>query len=157
MLDNCGLPVSGINESYNSTGTIGPQDCDLTISLKSGRSPVDDYRFKLRLELPKLYPGTTFTFLPGDITAKILNFGLPAPIDVQIAGRGQAANFAYAQQLAARLRKIPGSADVNIQQAFNEPTLKVSASRAFASGMNLTEADIANNCLLYTSDAADEG
>lgn len=151
VLDNCGLPVSGINEAYNSTGTIGPQDCDLTISLKSGRSPVDDYRFKLRRELPKLYPGTTFTFLPGDITAKILNFGLPAPIDVQIAGRGQAANFAYAQQLAARLRKIPGSADVNIQQAFNEPTLKVSASRAFASGMNLTEADIANNTLATLS------
>jgi multidrug efflux pump subunit AcrB len=92
VLDNCGLPASGINEAYNSTGTIGPQDCDITVSLNDEHSPVDDYRFKLRRELPKLYPGTTFTFLPGDITAKILNFGLPAPIDVQIAGRGQEEN-----------------------------------------------------------------
>jgi multidrug efflux pump subunit AcrB len=151
VLDNCGLPASGINEAYNSTGTIGPQDCDITISLASERSPVDDYRYTLRRELPKLYPGTQFTFLPGDITAKILNFGLPAPIDVQIAGRGQEANFAYAQKIAARLRKIPGAADVNIQQAFNEPTLKVSASRSFASGLNLTEADIANNALATLS------
>ncbi|WP_027821087.1 efflux RND transporter permease subunit [Paraburkholderia bannensis] len=151
VLDNCGLPASGINEAYNSTGTIGPQDCDITISLKDEQSPVDDYRFLLRRELPKLYPGTTFTFLPGDITAKILNFGLPAPIDVQISGRGQEENFAYAQKVAARLRRIPGSADVTIQQAINEPTLKVNASRAFASGMNLTEADIANNTLATLS------
>ena len=151
VLDNCGLPASGINEAYNSTGTIGPQDCDITISLKSDRSPVDDYRFKLRRQLPLLYPGTAFTFLPGDITAKILNFGLPAPIDVQVAGRGQAANFAYAQELAARIRRIPGSADVNIQQAFNEPTLKIAASRSFASGIGLTEADIANNTLATLS------
>jgi multidrug efflux pump subunit AcrB len=151
VLDNCGLPASGINEAYNSTGTIGPQDCDITISLRSDRSPVDDYRFKLRRELPKMFPGTTFTFLPGDITAKILNFGLPAPIDVQISGRGQAANFAYAEQLAARIRRIPGAADVNIQQAFNEPTLKIAASRSFASGLNLTEADIANNALATLS------
>lgn len=151
VLDNCGLPVSGTNEAYNSTGTIGPQDCDITISLKDDRSPVDDYRFLLRRELPKLYPGTQFTFLPGDITAKILNFGLPAPIDVQIAGRGQLANYEYAQKLAARMRRIPGAADVNIQQAFNEPTLMVTASRSFASGMNLTEADIANNALATLS------
>jgi multidrug efflux pump subunit AcrB len=151
VLDNCGLPVSGINEAYNSTGTIGPQDCDITISLRNSRSPVDDYRFKLRRELPKLFPGTAFTFLPGDITAKILNFGLPAPIDVQISGNSQTANFAYAQALAARLRKIPGSADVNIQQTLNQPTLKIAASRSFASGINLTEADIANNALTTLS------
>lgn len=147
VLDNCGLPASGINEAYNATGTIGPQDCDITISLRDEKSPVDDFRFKLRRELPKLYPGTSFTFLPGDITAKILNFGLPAPIDVQISGRGQAANFAYAETLAARIRLIPGSADVNIQQAFNEPSLKINASRSFASGTGLTESDIANNAL----------
>jgi multidrug efflux pump subunit AcrB len=147
VLDNCGLPASGINEAYNATGTIGPQDCDITVSLKNDRSPVDDYRFKLRRQLPKLYPGTTFTFLPGDITAKILNFGLPAPIDVQISGRGQTANLAYAQAMAARIRRIPGSADVNIQQTFNEPTLKIAASRSFALGTGLTESDIANNAL----------
>ena len=151
LLDNCGLPASGINETYATDGTIGPQDCDIDISLKNEASPVDDYRFKLRRELPKLFPGTQFSFLPGDITAKILNFGLPAPIDVQITGRGQAANMAFAQQLAARIRKIPGAADVFIQQAFNEPTLLVSADRSFASGMSLSEADIANNALATLS------
>ncbi len=147
MVDNCGLPASGINEAYNSTGTIGPQDCDITISLNDDASPVDAYRFSLRRALPHLYPGTVFTFLPGDITAKILNFGLPAPIDVQISGRSQGANLDYAQTVAARLRRIPGIADVNIQQALNEPTLRVAASRSFALGIGLTEADIAGNAL----------
>jgi len=151
VLNNCGLPASGINEAYNANGTIGPEDCDVTISLKDDRSPVDDYRFLLRRELRKQYPGTTFTFLPGDITEKILNFGLPAPIDVQISGRGQADNYAFAQRLAQRIRHVPGTADVNILQAFNEPTLKVDASRAFASGENLNEAEIVNNALTTLS------
>jgi multidrug efflux pump subunit AcrB len=151
LVDTCGLPSSSLNLAYTSDGSIGPQDCDITISLKNEQSPVDDYRFKLRRELPKLFPGTIFTFLPGDITAKILNFGLPAPIDVQISGRGQAQNMAFAQTLAARIRKIPGAADVNIQQAFNEPTLRIAADRSLASGMNLTEANIANNTLATLS------
>jgi multidrug efflux pump subunit AcrB len=151
VVDNCGLPSSSINLAYTSDGTIGPQDCDISITLKNEQSPVDDYRLKLRRELPKLFPGTVFSFLPGDITAKILNFGLPAPIDVQVSGRAQAANMAYAQQLVARIRKIPGTADVNIQQAFNEPTIKVAADRSLASGMNLSEANIANNALATLS------
>ncbi|MEW9584436.1 efflux RND transporter permease subunit [Paraburkholderia sp. DGU8] len=151
LVDNCGLPSSSLNLAYTSDGTIGPQDCDITISLKDGQSPVEDYRSKLRRALPTLFPGTVFSFLPGDITAKILNFGLPAPIDVQISGRRQAQNMAFAQTLAARIRKIPGSADVRIQQAFNEPTLRIAADRSLASGMNLTEADIANNALATLS------
>jgi multidrug efflux pump subunit AcrB len=151
LVDNCGLPSSSLNLAYTSDGTIGPQDCDITITLKNEHSPVDDYRVKLRQALPKLFPGTVFSFLPGDVTAKILNFGLPAPIDVQISGRGQTENMAYAQQLVARLRKIPGAADVNIQQAFNEPTIKVAADRSLASGMNLSEADVANNALATLS------
>ncbi len=151
LVDNCGLPVSGINQAYSATGTIGPQDCDITISLSNQVSPVDRYRFLLRRELPKLYPGTVFTFLPGDITAKILNFGLPAPIDVQISGRGQVANLAYAQRVAARMRRIAGIADVNIEQAFNEPTLRIASRRVFASGIGLTEADIADNALATLS------
>jgi len=151
IVDNCGLPASGINEAYNATGTIGPQDCDVTISLKNQESPVDDYRFALRRQLPRLFPGTVFTFLPGDITAKILNFGLPAPIDVQISGRGQEANFAYATRMAARMRRIPGIADVTIQEALNEPTLRIQSSRTFALGTGLTEADVANNALAVLS------
>ncbi|TLU71142.1 efflux RND transporter permease subunit [Lichenicoccus roseus] len=151
LVDNCGLPASGINEAYNSTGTIGPQDCDITISLKDDAAPVDDYRALLRRQLPKRFPGTVFTFLPGDITAKILNFGLPAPIDVQVSGRGLAANLAYAEQMVARLRRIPGIADVHIQQAFNEPTLRVASKRSYALGTGLTEANIANNALATLS------
>ena len=151
LVDNCGLPASGINEAYNSTGTIGPQDCDITISLKNDAAPVEAYRALLRRQLPRRFPGTVFTFLPGDITAKILNFGLPAPIDVQISGRGLSANLAYANQMVARLRRIPGIADVHIQQAFNEPTLLVASSRSFALGTGLTEANIANNALATLS------
>lgn len=147
IVDNCGLPVSGIAEVYNASGTIGPEDCDITISLKSDAAPVQRYRKMLRDRLPSIFPGTTFTFLPGDITAKILDFGLPAPIDVQIIGRDQRANFDYAKTVLARIAKIPGVADANIFQALDAPSLRVTASRTFASSTGLTEANIANNTL----------
>ena len=151
MIDNCGLPVSGINEAYSSTGTIGPQDCDITVSLNNPASPVQLYRDELRTQLPGLFPGTEFTFLPGDITAKILNFGLPAPIDVQIIGRHQYANLAYAQKMVVALQRIPGIADVHIQQAYDSPTLRINTSRAFALGTGVTEADVADNTLATLS------
>ena len=151
VIDNCGLPVSGINEAYSASGTIGPQDCDVSIGLDEPASPVEAYRARLREELPKLFPGTTFTFLPGDITAKILNFGLPAPIDVQIIGRDVQDNFDYAERVLAALRHIPGIADATIQQSLDQPTLLVSAHRAFALGAGLSESDIANNTLATLS------
>ncbi len=125
IINNCGLPTSGINEAYGASGTIGPQDCDVTISLNNQASPVDEYRATLRNTLPALFPGTSFTFLPGDITAKILNFGLPAPIDIQISGRNIDDNMAYAERVLAGLRHIPGIADANIQQTLDQPTLLV--------------------------------
>jgi CzcA family heavy metal efflux pump len=151
IIDNCGLPTSGINEAYSASGTIGPQDCDVTISLKNQASPVDEYRAKLRSVLPALFPGTTFTFLPGDITAKILNFGLPAPIDVQIMGRDVADNMAYAEQVIVALRQVPGLADATIQQTLDQPTLLISAHRSFALGAGLTESNIADNTLATLS------
>jgi multidrug efflux pump subunit AcrB len=151
VIDNCGLPSSGINQAYSASATIGPQDCDVTISLNDQASPVDAYRAILREKLPKLFPGTTFTFPAGDITAKILNFGLPAPIDVQIVGRNVAANMAYAEQVVAQLRRIPGLADATIQQTLAQPTLLVSSHRAFALGAGLTESNIANNTLATLS------
>jgi multidrug efflux pump subunit AcrB len=151
IIVNCGLASSGINEAYSASGTIGPQDCDITISLDDQASPVDDYRTQLRDVLPKLFPGTSFTFLPGDITAKILNFGLPAPIDVQIVGRNVDDNMAYANRVIAQLRDIPGIADANIQQTLDQPTLLISAHRAYALGAGLTEADIANDTLATLS------
>ncbi len=147
VIDNCGLPISSINQAYNSSGTIGPQDCDITISLKQAAAPVERYQASLRHGLPALFPGTEFTFLPGDITAKILNFGLPSPIDVQVSGRDQGANMAFAQKLAARLRRIPGIADPIVEQAMNQPTLRIASARTFALGTGLTESDIAGNAL----------
>jgi CzcA family heavy metal efflux pump len=151
IINNCGLPSSGINEAYSASGTIGPQDCDVTISLNDQASPVDEYRAALRKSLPKLFPGTSFTFLPGDITAKILNFGLPAPIDVQISGRNVRDNMEYAERVMAELRHIPGIADPTIQQTLDQPTLLISGHRSFALGAGLTEADIANNTLATLS------
>ncbi|MEA3105411.1 MAG: hypothetical protein QOI88_16 [Gammaproteobacteria bacterium] len=151
VIDNCGLPNSGLNQAYSASATIGPQDCDVTIGLNDPASPVDEYRSILRDKLPKLFPGTDFTFPPGDITAKILNFGLPAPLDVQIIGRDTEANMAYAQRVATEMRRIPGIADTTIEQTLSEPTLLISAHRAFALGAALTESDIANNTLTTLS------
>src|SRR5271154_2479154 len=151
VIDNCGLPTSGFNQAYSASATIGPQDCDLTIGLNDQASPVDAYRAILRDKLPKLFPGTSFTFPPGDITAKILNFGLPAPIDVQIVGRDVAANMAYAQRVVAEMRRIPGIADASIQQSLAQPALLVTSHRAFALGAGLTESDIADNALATLS------
>jgi len=151
VIDNCGLPTSGINQAYSASATIGPQDCDVTISLNDQASPVDAYRAILRDKLPKLFPGTSFTFPAGDITAKILNFGLPAPLDVQIIGRDLTANMAHAQRVVAEMRRIPGIADATIQQTLAQPALLVSSHRAFALGAGLTESDIADNTLATLS------
>src|SRR6202453_3126487 len=151
VIDNCGLPVSGLNQAYSASATIGPQDCDVTISLNNPASPVDEYRSILRAKLPRLFPGTAYTFPPGDITAKILNFGLPAPIDVQIIGRNTEADMAYAEHLVSMLRGIPGIVDATIEQTLGQPTLLISANRAFALGAALTESDISNNTLATLS------
>jgi multidrug efflux pump subunit AcrB len=151
VIDNCGLNSNGINQAYSASGTVGPADCDLIITLNNPESPVDLYRATLRRELPRQFPGTEFTFLPGDITAKILSFGLPAPIDVAIIGRNQFGNFAFAKKLQQKLAMIPGIADTHIQQAFGTPTLNVDMSRSYAQRTNLTAANIANNALATLS------
>ncbi len=109
ITDNIGLPVSSINTVYNNSGTIGPQDGDMMITLKEGHRPTDEIVGLLRRELPRRFPGTTFSFLPADITSQILNFGAPAPIDIQIAGKDAAANRAYAQKLLAKIGTIRAS------------------------------------------------
>jgi multidrug efflux pump subunit AcrB len=147
VLVNCGLPISGINQAYSGTGTIGSQDCDLIISLDNQASPVDQYRQTLRAGLTERFPGTQFSFLAGDITAKILNFGLPSPIDIQVSGRNLDDDFAYATKLMAKIQRIAGAADVRIQQIMGQPTLLLASRRSFAIGTGLTEADIANNVL----------
>lgn len=149
VVSNCGLPVYGPhNLAFIPTPTIGSQDCDLTISLKNETSPVWDYRQILRKGLKKRYPGTEFTFQPADLTSKILNFGSPAPIGVEIIGMDMEENYAYARKLAAELRKIPGATDVVIQQTMRQPTLLAEGQRTFSLGTQLTERDIALNQLI---------
>jgi len=149
VVSNCGLPVYGPhNLAFIPTPTIGSQDCDLTISLKNETSPVWDYRQILRRGLKARYPGAEFTFQPADLTAKILNFGSPSPISVQVIGMDVAENYEYARKLAARLRKIPGATDVVIQQTMRQPTLLAEGQRTFSLGTKLTERDIALNQLI---------
>lgn len=151
VICNCGLPVGPHNLAFIPTPTIGTQDCDLTISLKNEQSPVWDYRRILRKGLGERYPGTEFTFQPADLTAKILNFGSPSPIDVQINGMDMEANYAFARKLAGALRKISGTSDVTIQQTMRTPTLLVNGNRSLGLGMQLTAKDIADNLLMTTS------
>ena len=151
VVSNCGLPVGPHNLAFIPTPTIGSQDCDLTILLKNEKSPVWDYRRILRKGLRERYPGTEFTFQPSDLTAKILNFGAPAPIDVQINGPDMYANYEFARKLAGKFREIPGATDVVIQQTMRTPTLMVEGNRTFGLGVNRTLKDIADNLLMTTA------
>lgn len=151
VVSNCGLPVGPHNLAFIPTPTIGAQDCDLTISLKNETSPVWDYRRILRKGLSERYPGTEFTFQPADLTAKILNFGSPSPIDVQINGMDIEANYEFARKLANALKKVPGAVDVVIQQTMRTPTLLVEGNRSLGLGIKLTEKNIADNLLLTLS------
>ncbi len=151
VVSNCGLPVGAHNLAFIPTPTIGPQDCDLTILLNNEQSPVWDYRRILRKGLKELYPGTEFTFQPSDLTAKILNFGAPAPIDVQINGPDMYPNYEFARKLAGKFREIPGAADVVIQQTMRTPTLMVQGDRTFGLSVNRTEKEMADNLLMTTA------
>ena len=151
IVSNCGLPVGPHNLAFIPTPTIGSQDCDLTILLRDEKSPVWDYRRILRKGLTERYPGTEFTFQPSDLTAKILNFGAPAPIDVQVNGPDMFPNYEFARKLAEKFRTIPGAADVVIQQTMRTPTLMVEGNRTFGLGVNRTEKDIADNLLMTTA------
>jgi multidrug efflux pump subunit AcrB len=148
IVDNMGLTVSGINQVYNNTGTIGPQDGDILISLNEGHRPTDEYVTKLRENLVRQFPGTTFSFLPADIISQILNFGAPAPIDVQVMGPNGEANMVYAQKLLREINKIPGIADARIQQADNYPELLVDVDRTRAQQLGITERDVTNSLVV---------
>jgi len=151
IVSNCGIPVGAHNLAFIPTPTVGTQDCDLTISLKNGKAPVWDFRRILRKELAARYPGTEFTFQPADLTAKILNFGSLSPIDVQINGPDLYANHEFARKLAGKLRQIPGSSDVVVQQPMGMPTLLAESDRKFALGMNMDQTDFGNNVLVTTT------
>jgi CzcA family heavy metal efflux pump len=151
IVDNIGLPFSGINMAYQNTGTIGPEDGDALITLRENHGPTAGFIKQLRTTLPQKFPGTTFSFLPADIVSQILNFGLPAPIDVQIVGNNQPANYAYATDLLKRIRSVPGIADLRIQQVFNYPQINVDIDRTLAREVGLTQRDVANSLLVTLS------
>jgi len=151
IVDNIGLPYSGINMAYQNTGTIGPEDGDALISLKEDHASTADYVKALRTVLPQKFPSATFSFLPADIVSQILNFGLPAPIDVQVIGNNQKANYAYANDLLKKIRQVPGIADLRIQQVFNYPQINVDVDRTLAGEVGLTQRDVANSLLVTLS------
>jgi multidrug efflux pump subunit AcrB len=148
VVDNIGTYLSSINTIYNNTGTIGESDGDIQISLTEGHGPTVDYVNRLRRELPRRFPGTTFSFLPADIVSQILNFGAPAPIDVQVRGNNLSADFAYANKLLAQIRHVPGVADARIQQSAGQPTLDVNIDRTRAQYTGITAADITNSLVV---------
>jgi multidrug efflux pump subunit AcrB len=151
ILDNIGLPTSGINLSYSNSGTIGNADAEILGSLQTKHHPTADYVARLREELPKEFPGTSFFFEPADIVSQTLNFGLPAPLDVQIVGRDTVGNFAAASQIAAKMRGIPGAVDVHIQQQFDQPRLQFDLDRVRAQQVGLTTRDVSNSLLVSLS------
>ncbi len=145
IVDNIGMPVSGINLAYGNSGTIGEEDGDVLISLRDATG--DAYVKLMREKLPHLFPGTIFSFLPPDIITQIINFGLPAPIDLQVVGQNMQANRLYADKLLQRISRVPGVADARLEQAFNEPTLKVDVDRSLAAMVGVTEQDAATSML----------
>jgi multidrug efflux pump subunit AcrB len=154
ILDNIGIPNSSINLSYNTSGVIGPGDADILVQLKPGHRPTGEYVRRLRQRLNREFPGTTIYFLPADIVSQTLNFGLPAPFDLQIMGRNESANHALAVKLAAEIRHVPGAVDVRVQQPDNWAQFKVQVDRDKAAQMGLTEENVANSVLLGLSGSA---
>jgi multidrug efflux pump subunit AcrB len=148
LVDNVGMPISGINLSYNNTGVTGTQDGDVQIKLAEEHRPTAEYVRTLREKLPRLFPNATFSFLPADIISQILNFGSPAPINVQIAGNDMNANFRYADLLLRKLKHIPGVADARIQQSAATPTFNIDVDRTRAQYVGLTERDVTNSLVV---------
>jgi multidrug efflux pump subunit AcrB len=148
LVDNVGLPVSGINLTYNNTGVIGSQDGDVQIKLVEGHAPTAGYVSELRRKLPERFPGYTFSFLPADIISQILNFGAPSPIDVQVRSADATAAFEHANRLLKRIRTIPGIVDARIQQARSAPVFDVNIDRTRAQYVGLTTRDVTNSLVV---------
>jgi multidrug efflux pump subunit AcrB len=152
ILDNIGLPNSGINLSYSNSGVIGTSDAEILVGLNQERHrPTADYVRKLREGLPRQFPGVEFFFQPADIVTQILNFGLPAPIDIQLVGPDMATNYTIAQQISNRLRRIPGTADVHVQQMLDLPTLHLNIDRDRVTQVGMNARDVAQSVLVSLS------
>ena len=151
VIDNIGLPYSGINLSYSNSAPVGTSDADILVTLSANHHPTDNYIHRLRMTLPKQFPGVTFAFLPADMVGQILNFGLPAPIDVQVVGNNLEGNRIYADNLLAKMKYVSGATDLRIQQPFDEPYLRMRVERTKAEQLGFTAHDIAQNLLVSLS------
>src|SRR6195256_1662891 len=152
VLDNIGLPYSGINLTYSNAGTIGSSDAEILVQLKQERGKsTGAYINELREKLPQRFPGVQFFFQPADIVTQILNFGTPAPIDVEVTGMNQRGNYLIGEKLANQFRHIPGAVDVHVQQAFDNPTLFMEINRARAQSIGMQSRDVAQNVLVSLS------
>ena len=151
IIDNIGIPYSGLNLSYSSTGVVGSWDADITVALTEKHHPTDGYVQTLRAKLNAEFPGDTFYTLPVDMVTLILNFGLPAPIDIQVIGQNVAANRELADKLLRDVSYVPGTADLHIQQPFNNPHFLVDVNRSKAQDIGLTQRDVAGSLLVASS------
>ncbi|KVF57412.1 RND transporter [Burkholderia cepacia] len=151
IVDNLGLPVSGINLSYSNAGTIGTLDGELLIALKPGHRATQHYVQALRKVLPERFPGVEFFFQPSDIITQILNFGQPAAIDLQVLGNDLASNMTIASSLMKKFRQIPGAVDVHVLQRNDEPTLLADMDRTRMQQLNLSAQNVAQNMLISLS------
>ncbi len=151
ITDNIGLPYSQLNYMYNTSGTIGAADADILVSLSEKHHPTPDYVRNLRITLPREFPGTTFYFLPADMTTQVLNFGLPAPVDVQIEGQDIQANRGVADTVLSQLRHVPGLTDLRIHQEFDYPRFNLAVDRTKAAQGGYTDSDITSSILTALS------
>src|SRR5437870_9131336 len=151
ILDNIGLPYAALNYIRNTSGIIGASDADILVTLKANHGPTADYVRELRKTLPRAFPGTTFYFVPADIVTQILNFGLPAPIDVQLEGADIEGNRQLADRILAQLREVPGLVDLRMQQAFDYPAFRVAVDRTKAADGGFTMRDVASSLLVSLS------
>jgi multidrug efflux pump subunit AcrB len=151
IIDNIGLPYSGINLSYSNSAPIGTSDADILVTLSTKHHPTAQYVEQLRLSLAKRFPGVIFAFLPSDMVSQILNFGLPAPIDIQVIGNDLEGNRAWADQLLHQVRYVPGTVDLRIQQPFDDPYLHLRIERTKAQELGFSAHDIAQNLLVSLS------
>ena len=151
ILDNIGLPYSGINTAYGNSGVIGSEDADILVSLNENHHPTEGYVQKIRRRLRDEYPGVTFYFLPADMVTQILNFGVPAPIDVQVEGNDVEPSRVFADRLLSQFRQVPGLADLRIQQPFDQPKIHITVDRTKAAEGGFTQRDVANSMLVTLS------
>ena len=151
VLDNIGLPYSQINLSYSNSGQIGTADGDILVTLNEKHRPTNEYIRALRTSLPRQFPGTTFYFLPADIVTQILNFGLPAPIDLQVIGNDVQSSRTFADRILPQLQRVPGAVDLHVQQVFDGPKLHIQVDRTKAAESGLAQIDLARNLLTTLS------